>query len=223
MPAVVLGGGPSLRDQITRCPPRGEAIYLSANDHGARFTQCDYLVCHDKRDWQGNPMEETLRQFGAPIVSRHMFADYRIMGSIVPDTGIETAWVARLLGCAPIYICGIECYSGSGTYHHDPKAQSNGFKIPLTTHLGRWRETLRKYPGDYRPMGGPLKVHMPSWGVMRPGVPSRERLIADVSGVTVFALAEFEIRNRVFSPGRHYELPEREAGRVVKEGKARYV
>lgn len=221
MPAVVLGGAPSLPAQLEQCPPRGEAVYLSANDHGARLTACDYLVCHDQRDSRGDPMERTLRAFGAPIVSRHIFADYRIMGSVVPDTGIETAWVARLLGCAPIYICGIECFSGQGTYHHDPAARSNGFRIGLDTHLSRWRETLERYPAEYRAMGGPLAERLPTWGAVRNGVVPRERLVADCAGRMVRADKPIVVRHRELPAGL-YELPEREAKRLVKNGKARF-
>lgn len=166
-------------------------------------------------------MEQTLRAFGAPIVSRHIFADYRLMGSIVPDTGIVTALVARLLGCAPIYICGIECYSGSGTYHHDPKAHSHGSTIPLELHLKRWREALAKYPGDYRALGGPLAVHIPTWCVTSPGPAPRERLLQDTAGRFVTTSQKIVIRGRALPSGT-YELPDGEAARLVRERKAVY-
>jgi hypothetical protein len=212
-PAVVLGGGVSLPKEIGNCPGKDEAVYLSANQHGAMLIECDYIVAHDK-------IEEKIRPFGKPVVSRHMWADYRIMGSIVASTGVETAWVARLMGCAPIYIAGMDCFAGGGTYFHDPSADNIGFSLAVEEHLRRWQTTLTKYPAEYCPIGGPLQERMASWRCIREGTVDREQLLQEVGGVFVRFAGEMPHRGRTFSAGCRAELPYKEAMRLIELGHA---
>lgn len=216
MPAVVLGGGPSLPESLATCPGRGNAVYLSANEHGALFTECDYIVAHDK-------IEPKIRPFGKPLISRHMWADFRIMGSIVASTGVETAWVARLMGCSPIYIVGMDCYGDGGTYHHDPNATSYGYKLERGEHLRRWKTTLELYPGDYRAIGDPLQASMRDWHCIFPGVVDRQRLIDEAAGVMVRFKETADINGRRFPAASEAELPYRQAVGVVKRGQAVHI
>jgi len=129
-PAVVMGGGVSLTSQLGQCPP--DALYLSANQHGAMVHNADYIVALDD-------IEDQLRRFGVPIIGRRYWCDYRIQDwENVGDSGVTAAWLAAVMGCHPIILTGMDCYQG-GTYHHDPAAFSSGLAKPFGEHLAKWQ------------------------------------------------------------------------------------
>jgi hypothetical protein len=201
----------SLPDQIALCPSRADAVHLSANDHGARFVECDYIVALDK-------ISDRVLPFGVPVVTRHLYGDYRILQAPVADSGIAAAWVARLMGCGPIWVAGMDLLGG---YWHDATAESNRNLLELEDHLRRWRFLTSKHPADYRPVGGPLVKH----GVS--GTPdcfaSRELLEREISGVVVEFTAPLPqpFQGRDFERGEVVELKPGEAQHFVKNNRAR--
>lgn len=199
MRAVVMGGGPSLPAQLDLCPGRASAIYFSANHHGASLVGCDYIVALDK-------IEPLVRPFGVPIVSRHMFGDYRILTSPAPNSGIAAAWLAALMGCGPIFIAGMDM---GGAYFHDPAAKS-GVGFTREQHLGQWRSMMEKHPADYRPVGGPLLEHFARWNV-GPGPTPAYVFEAELEGRLVELVADHEFKGRRFKLGERVELKIAEA------------
>lgn len=212
MPAVVMGGGPSLPSELERCPGRDQAIYISANDHGAKLCGCDYIVAHDK-------IEERLRPFGVPIVSRHLFADIRYVTFPAANSGVIAAWFAAMLGCAPIHTTGMDCWTG-GTYWHDPEAKSAGHLLSLSDHLSRWERLMRTVPAAWKPMGPVLADALKRWNAWLPGPVARNVCIAQVSGVFVRFTRTVSVKWRTFWAGETYEVTEREARHFVAERSA---
>ena len=155
-PAAILGGGLSLPQQL-RVVPTG-AILLSVNRHGALLTDCDYIVATDR------PEAEACRQLFPDVPLISPFVDlggyWYVRNSDVIDNGFSSPvamWLARFMGCAPVILCGMDCYQG-GTYWHHKEAESSGNHQPLQNQLIAWRAAHRRTPGveHVKAAGGPL-------------------------------------------------------------------
>lgn len=213
-PAVVIGGGDSAPKSLAKAP--ADAIALSANDHGFLLRPCQYKVSLDK----GASRDHSR---GVPVISRHIWGHYRILESPAPNSGIAAAWVARIMGCTPIYVIGMDCYVG-GTYFHDRHAKSSGKSINRQTHVARWRGFLQKFPADYRCIGGAID----GLKSMSPDArPSAEQLDAALRGAFVEFLSTRDIvilgSKRPFKKGERAELRPGEASKLVRERLARRV
>lgn len=210
-PAVVIGGGPSAPAGLARCP--ADAIAISANDHGFKLRGCDYIASLDR-------IEGRLRAHAAPLISRHLFADYRVLVAPQPNSGIVGAWLARLMGCTPIYLVGMDCWSGEA-YFHNATAKSSGFSEPPRNHIARWREFLLRFPAAYAAFEGPLKAQCASMEEYPPG---RDRLEREVAGVPVRFHREAIFRayglDRTFGAGDVIEVSAVEAQQLINERKA---
>jgi hypothetical protein len=130
--AVVMGGAPSLSYALTHCPD--EAIYISANHHGALLRPVDFIVYTDRlHQVTYAPMSYVLRQYGAPLVSVREEADYRVPEMFAGNSGLQAILFACMIGCDPVIVTGIEMFKGK-TYFHDPDYPSSGFdKDPAFT------------------------------------------------------------------------------------------
>lgn len=221
--AVIQGGGPSLDAGMARCP--AGALYLSVNDHGCKYFlrqpthpagRADFVVACDK-------IEARVRLHGLPVFSRHMWANFRLLYMPAPSSGMAAAWVARMLGCAPILILGMDCYAG-GTYADDPKARSTGHNIPTRVHLQRWRKFLADFPAQYRVIGCHPELAK-ILGAYDPAEPAaapvaRELLEEDLRAVPIrITRPGTVVSMRPFEPGAEVELGRAEADAIVKQRK----
>lgn len=156
-PVVVMGGGPSLPMQLATL--RHDVVaWISANEHGARYRQADYIVCVDQVHCETKEsMEKRLRPFRVPIVSPLQWADYRLPEwELQCNSGLVSVFLAYLLGACPIIVAGVDCYQG-GTYWHDASAASVSNGRPESFFLDRAAELRDAMPGAVvRPMGGVL-------------------------------------------------------------------
>lgn len=154
-PGVAMGGGESLPAQLARCPDN--AVYVSANQHGALLRTVDFIVSID-----GN--EADVRPCGVPVIGRRVWCDYRIQDwQDFHYCGPTVAWVLRALGCHPVILTGMDCYQG-GTYHHDPQARSTGRLVTLEEHTRHWRDLEPHMRGIVvRSCGGPTAEVFPLW------------------------------------------------------------
>jgi hypothetical protein len=173
-PALVIGGGESAPVQVARAP--AGAVVLSANQHGALLTKCDYIVACDNKPGRRYVAPHglvDLRGFGVPVISpRAEMADYRIFKVPVNSSGCMAAWAAWVMGCAPICLAGMDLYLGKATYFHSPKAKSTGTHVPEDTHAGRWRMLQAAIPGAMlRSLGGPLVGVLPAYDPAEPPAP----------------------------------------------------
>lgn len=136
-PAVIMGGAPSLPEALKHCPE--DAVYISANQHGAMLRKVDYIFYTDRVHQTTNaPMRLILKKYGAPLVGPQPDADYVMVSDIEANSGIRAILFAGLLGCDPIIVTGIEMYQGQ-TYWHDPVGKSTGYdkdKNKVTAMLG---------------------------------------------------------------------------------------
>jgi hypothetical protein len=124
-PAVVMGGAPSMPGAVDKCP--ADAVYISANQHGAMLRKCDFIVYVDRlHQVTGIPMRLMLQRYGYPIVGMQEGADYVLPWRYDGNSGLQAILFACLLGCSPVIATGIEMFKGK-TYFHDPDAKSSGF------------------------------------------------------------------------------------------------
>lgn len=199
-----MGGAASLPEEVSRAP--ADAVCLSVNQHGCLLKRCDYIVaCDDKPGarFAGPNGKVDLKSFGAPIISpRISMATYRIFERPLPNnSGIIAAWVAWLMGCAPVLLAGFDCYTGRATYWHSPKADSAGRGQVLARHLDKWRKLIAAAPeAVLRSMGGPLTTIFPAYRpdeVYTPTWPPVEDLRARVYGKRVRTVRQW----RAHPPG----------------------
>lgn len=159
-PAVIFGGGMKAPDEYRRAPQ--SAINFSINQHGCLITRCDYIVSIDpilsKPLCAGPDKMVMLRDFALPIFSPHICADVLLpRRNIEHNSAIVAAHCAYLMGCAPIVLIGMDCYSGGGVYWHTPKAKSSGTVQAFEHHVNRWKSFKKKCPdADVRSIAGPL-------------------------------------------------------------------
>lgn len=226
---VVCGGGPSLPEQLARCPE--DAIYVSANQHGCLIRKCDYIMMVDgieSREFErADGSKYTLRDFGTPIISPRPCGDYWLFEQPVPGSGLMGAVILWAMGCAPILPAGMDCYRGP-TYYHDPDAKSSGKTISPARHLDRWASLPVHAPGgQFRALGGPLSTIFPPYDPAEApaAAPNHARVVGMMGGVWVqFTHACSDIvAPRMFAPGDRVELSAKLARRCVQRGFARFL
>lgn len=218
VPAVIMGGGPSLDAAIPQCP--SAAIYVSVNAHGCKYflrhpdpeRRVSLIVACDK-------IESKVKPFGLPMVSRHLFAEFRILFMPAPSSGMTAAWVARLAGCTPIILTGMDLYDGA-TYADDPTARSNSFTLAPRQHLRRWQQMVSKYPAQYRTVGcSPLLEHLVGRYDQKEPVQApanREQINSELNGCWLRLAQRQTIRLRDFAAGEILELTRGEAQRITR-------
>lgn len=196
---------------MAACPPPGEAIYISANQHGCEVARCDYITCLDQ-------VEPRLRPLAVPIATPRDFGEIRIHRQRVNQSGMMGAYLAWVMGCSPILLCGMDCWVG-GTYESDQRAKSSGARVPLEQHLKRWRLAGALMQGaDVRSLGGPLVDAgvFPLHDASRPAGPIAEAsaLYTEVGGIVVEFLARTALGRYEHLAGDVGEISEQEIGKL---------
>lgn len=212
-PAVVIGGGMSHPAGMQRVPGPEAAVYISANDHGAKRYPCQYICCLDM-------IEERLRPYGVPIVSPRRYGDFRIFRNPCAQSGMLGVWLAWVMGCSPILLVGMDCFRG-GTYHDDPDATSSGTRIQLKSHLTRWQALGERLGADIRAAAGTLAdegifpLHDPGVACA-PSAPAPAALLfLEVGGLVVeFLKAWQDCRPLSYPPGGVHEISRNEQQRA---------
>jgi hypothetical protein len=214
-PALVVGGGPSAPAEYsfaTAWLPR--PLIVSANGHAAKLgAYPDFIVCKDHRHTEtGELMEGLLRPIGAPIVSRHYWADYRLTGwPIQGNSGLMALGFAVMLGCRPVIPVGFDCYQ-NGTYFHAPDAKNVSVGLRETIWDSRMKRLAGRLEGaPIRPLAGPLSRVFPRFDpterFARFHMPVALEAYEQVSSTWVRVLRPFQLRGE-----KTVEVP---AGRVL--------
>ena len=230
--AVIVGGGQSIRTALPKCP--SDALYIGVNDHGARYLKdhaelgrrIDYIVACDKIEERaradvGLPgMTRDGTPWGVPVISRHPWADHRLLYMPGTCSGQAAAWVARFMGCAPVILVGMDLYRGS-TYVDAPKAKSSGFLITDMEHAKRWWDVVRRYPYQYVTIDCHILI-ADRFGVYEPGMEAaapieRERLIAELQISRIQLRRDTLIDQRPFHAGDVVEVSRKEAENLTKQ------
>jgi len=160
-PAAVLGGGPSLSDDIKRLPK--DCIYIAVNYHGFYHTPpgtIDFMVYNDAPET--NPLQvKAVKEHQAIHVSPEPTTD------VIFDVDVWTghyssntaSWFALFLGCDPVILCGMDCYQGPVKHCPPSDYYSPLFDMPLDFYTRPWVEECRNrvpHPERLKVMSGPL-------------------------------------------------------------------
>lgn len=219
--AIILGGGPSCPDDYARVRGRDPKVVISANLHGFKLDKCDYVVSVDEER-----REEWKREYSdTPLISYLQDATYRIVEyPTLTMSGVHAAWAAWNLGAAPILLCGMGCYSETGTYFHDGQAFSTGNRIELDTHLKFWIQLRSTLPANapIRVMSGPVEKVFPKYDPDEDfsgyEPPERLALIRAHTGVLVKVVAnKCRVGSERFEPGQIVELGSRDAQHLLTQ------
>ena len=161
-PAAVLGGGPSLPEDLKRLPD--DCLLIAVNDHALHFCEPDYLVFMDIPDPDKLPeLYYALHTYEGIKVSPQMdLTDVNVRTVKYWDGGFTSTfatWFGLYLGCDPLLLCGMDCYQGEVKYCHPrPNFHHPVFDFPLENHLRAWRLCFKhlERASSIRAVSGPL-------------------------------------------------------------------
>lgn len=155
-PAAILGGGPSLPDDMKKLP--GDCILIAVNHHAFHHCKPMFVVYNDDPEGELLDIVQSQKAFR---VSSHKTSDFAFDVDIW--TGFYSSntatWFALWLGCNPVILCGMDCYQGPVKYCHAYEHDIPPFHYPLDDHLRPWREDAKNlcpHPERIRVMSGPL-------------------------------------------------------------------
>lgn len=162
-PILVVGGGMSTLQDLTWLQEWKFSAVISANGHAFKIPDLgvDFIVCKDHYHSETKKrMEPQLREHGVPIISRHFWADYRLLEwHWQGNSGLMAIAVAAALGGGPIFPVGFDFYT-KGTYFHDPNAKSIGIGKSMTETRRKILKIAEVTIGtEVRPVSGPLCEH----------------------------------------------------------------
>jgi len=153
-PAVVICGGPSAPKQLEELLPKlDNPVLISVNEHGCKYTKCDYAVSLDN-------IAHKMRDCDTVKLSPYNWADVKLTGYWnASNSGRTACWVAWKMGCSPVVIVGADLYR-NGTYWWDRGAHSSGKNTKLEGHLREWAVLPNRVPPEILACaGGPLVDH----------------------------------------------------------------
>jgi len=157
-PAAVLGGGPSLPDDMKKLPEG--CLLIAVNHHAQRLCKPDFMVYNDHPEGQETPLREAVLRGDVTRISPEPNSDVEF--DVEVWTGFYSSntatWFACWLGCDPVILCGMDCYQGERAYFHEYEDRPQ-FHYPLAHHLQPWIEDARnrcRNPERIRAMSGPL-------------------------------------------------------------------
>lgn len=155
----MLGGGPSLPDDMSRLPPG--CLLIAVNYHALFLCQPDYMVYNDHPGQQIDPLKNAIESGVVVRVSPEPTSDIEF--DVPVWTGFYSsntaAWFALWLGCDPVILCGMDCYQGDRVYFHPHDWDTPTYHYPLDHHIRPWVEdgfNLLPHPERLQVMSGPL-------------------------------------------------------------------
>jgi uncharacterized Rossmann fold enzyme len=162
-PAAILGGGPSLPADIKKIP--SSAATFGCNDHALHIGILPwYMVVNDDPACKPHLLKAMMiyKKNGKVISPNIQHTDIDLSGvDYWHDlTSMTACWIAEYMGCAPIYLCGMDLYQGAAKYCHD---KDDGiakaiYDRTLEQHLAHWRKafTHLQHPEQLIAVSGPL-------------------------------------------------------------------
>ena len=166
-PGAVLGGGPSLPDDMARLPEN--CLLIAVNYHALYHCKPHYMVYWDNPEHDpAGLMPGFMETFQGIKVSPHESSDVALD---IPHwsgnySSCFATWLALHLGCDPVILCGMDCYTSERVYCHDYSHDVPVFSYPLDGHLRPWYEECRNsvpHPERIRVMSGPISQIFPSY------------------------------------------------------------
>ena len=164
-PAAVLGGGPSLPNDLARLP--ADCVLIAVNYHAAYLCKPDFIVYNDQPESYPAQLAAVLSG-EATRVSPEPTSD--ILFDVDVWTGFYSsntaAWFALWVGCNPVILCGMDMYQGPKKYFHEFNGDAPCLHYPLDHHIRPWIEegrNLLPHVERLRVMSGPLQNVFPAY------------------------------------------------------------
>lgn len=158
--AAVLGGGPSLPEDLTRLPTG--CVLIAVNNHALHFVEPDYMV-HMDNDFENAPdLASALKTYQGMVISPFANSAMRMPDNAWLDGGFSSTlavWFALWREYDPVILCGMDCYQGDVKYCHPrPGFYHPVLDYPLEMHLKAWRLAFDRcpHPERIRAASGPL-------------------------------------------------------------------
>jgi len=156
-PAAVLGGGPSLPEDMKKLPK--DCVLISVNSHALMLCKAEFMVFNDDPD-EFNLLNTAVQKHEQILVSPGPLSDIEF--DVPVWTGFYSsnaaAWFALWLGCNPVILCGMDCYQGEKKYFHEYEDMPH-FHYPLEHHITPWVEDAKNMLPEWKrikAMSGPL-------------------------------------------------------------------
>jgi hypothetical protein len=200
-----------------------EALRISSNLHGFKLGHVDYVVYVD----DDVKLEYDELDLKTPVITYHHCADYRLIEyPLLTNSGQYAVWAAANMGCYPILVFGMDCYT-QGTYFHDPKAFSTGNRLRVEEHLDHWRQAKRRVPNStpVRFVGGPVPPIFPAYDANEsfPSIEFPDRLEAQKrheGKLVTITRKPVKVEGEVFDVGQKVELNKRSAQDLIDRRRA---
>lgn len=159
-PIAVLGGGPSLPDDIKKLTV--DCVLIMVNYHAVRLLQPDYMVFMDAPS-KIELFIDAYYDFKGPRISQlENWSDY-ILDVPFWDGGFSSSlatWLACYMGGNPVLLAGMGCYQQKEPYFYENKAiePHPAWQYPLKNHTEAWLPALKKCPDSHviKAVSGPL-------------------------------------------------------------------
>jgi len=163
-PALIIGGGehaPAEWDSVLGLGP----VTFGINHHAARYRPTDLTVFCDRPAW---PFVADLP--GLKLSIERDLSD--VDCGRIKFSGLSATWATQIaiaIGCAPVLLAGMDCWSGARAYWHDydPAGLPSAAHRPVEDGV-RWWRRLARYAdlSDVRALGGPLVEVFGQWRVL---------------------------------------------------------
>jgi hypothetical protein len=169
-PAAVLGAGPSLPEDVRHIPLN--SILISVNEHALKlFPDAHYLAFLDDPTAMPHFRELTAEYHGTRVCHHIEWSDVDFESTpwwnLCHFSGEFATWLACWMGCAPVLLCGMDCYQGSEKYFYnwDVDPRDKAFTRPLDYHLNDWRNAFTncQHPENIKAVSGPLTALFGEW------------------------------------------------------------
>jgi len=158
-PAAVLGGGPSLPDDMKKLSK--DFLLIAVNYHAFYYCEPTFMVYNDRPETntlQVKAVEEHKAIHVSPEPSTDVIFDVPNVWTGFFSSNTAT-WFALWLGCSPVVLCGMDCYQGEIKHCPPSDYHSEMFDLPLDFYTRPWTEEgLKLLPNVERvsAMSGPL-------------------------------------------------------------------
>jgi hypothetical protein len=159
-PGAVLGGGPSLPEDLSHVP--AWAVLISVNQHALLISRADYLVFMDvPHPLRHAELYDAVKEFaGVKVSPQRDWSDVDLQGqrriALGDYSGHLATWLALWMGCEPVILAGMDCYQGDEAYYYK-RPRPRKPKPTLKQALRGWMR-VKEWPGAerIRAVSGPL-------------------------------------------------------------------
>lgn len=172
IPAAVLGGGPSLREDIKQIPRN--SILIAVNYHAHEIGLHPHFMVYLDDPRTRPQMMHAIQTCDVIKVC----PETEPFGDVEMDTtywrgnnsATTAAWLGLHLGCNPVYLCGMDLYQGAVKYCHDNWTPDQVPTLGTDDLMRPWVEECRHcvpHPERLIAVSGPLqRLFPPKIGIL---------------------------------------------------------